>query len=406
MKKTNGIMRCQKIKCSEGGKLSGRIAHNLRENLPDNVDEDRIELNEVYGAKTREQIFARVREQWDKATTRRSDNVGVLEFVITTNGELPEGNEKDFIADTEKQLAELYGAENLINYVVHRDEKEIHIHAFVVPLETKKVEKTRLTKNEEEILKAELKKNGIEFQTVPKKPAKNCKDERTWNNYKKQKKEYEIYKVKIKPILENLGFSKTETILNAQKICADKLTMSHWQDVFFENVFKKYGLERGEKFYEKNEKQKKYSPPSLKKWNDSLIQQNKELEIDQENFYEKVEQFSTEVEKLNRAKKEFLDKVNYNQRVQQTVEKMLKDKELSPKSSSVKLYNALESVANKAQELANDNHKLLNLKVEKLIEWLMGAEPSATLGQVLDQREQQQKQQKQQKIDESNIKTR
>lgn len=403
--KVNGIMRCQKIKCSEGGKLSGRIAHNLRENLPDNVDEDRIELNEVYGAKTREQIFARVREQWDKATTRRSDNVGVLELVITTNGELPEGNEKDFIADTEKQLAELYGAENLINYVVHKDEKEVHIHAFVVPLETKKVEKTRLTKNEEEILKAELEKNGIEFQSVPKKPKKNAEPE-IWEKYKKLKKDYEIYKQQIKPILENLGFSKSETILNAQKICADKLTMSHWQDVFYENVFKKYGLARGEKFYEKNEKQKKYSPPSLKKWNESLIKQTKDLELDQENFYEKVEQFSTEVEKLNKAKKEFLAKVNYNQQVQKTVEEMLKNKKLSSKSSSVQLYNALESVANKAQELANDNHRLLNLKVEKLIEWLMGAEPSATLGQVLDQREQQQKQQKQQKIDESNIKTR
>lgn len=391
MKKTNGIMRCQKIKCSEGGKLSGRIAHNLRENLPDNVDEDRIELNDVYGAKTKEQIFARVREQWDKATTRRSDNVGVLEFVITTNGELPEGNEKDFIADTEKQLAELYGAENLINYVVHRDEKEIHIHAFVVPLETKKVEKTRLTKNEEEILKAELEKNGIDFMTVPKKPGKNA-DPELWEKYKKQKKDYENYKVKIKPILEKLGFSKSETILNAQKICADKLTMSHWQDVFYENVFKKYGLARGEKFYEKNEKQKKYSPPSLKKWNDSLIQQTKELEIDQENFYEKVEQFSTEVEKLNRAKKEFLDKVNYNQRVQQTVEKMIEKKELTENSSSKKLFSALESSLEVAQKLKNENQKLLELKVEKLIEWLMCAEPSATLGQVLEQ-------QKQQKID-------
>lgn len=388
MKKTNGIMRCQKIKCSEGGKLSGRIAHNLRENLPDNVDEDRIELNDVYGAKTKEQIFARVREQWDKATTRRSDNVGVLEFVITTNGELPEGNEKDFIADTEKQLAELYGAENLINYVVHRDEKEIHIHAFVVPLETKKVEKTRLTKNEEEILKAELEKNGIDFMTVPKKPGKNA-DPELWEKYKKQKKDYENYKVKIKPILEKLGFSKSETILNAQKICADKLTMSHWQDVFYENVFKKYGLARGEKFYEKNEKQKKYSPPSLKKWNDSLIQQTKELEIDQENFYEKVEQFSTEVEKLNRAKKEFLDKVNYNQRVQQTVEKMIEKKELTENSSSKKLFSALESSLEVAQKLKNENQKLLELKVEKLIEWLMCAEPSATLGQVLEQREQQ-----------------
>lgn len=401
MKQPNGIMRCQKIKCSEGGKLSGRIAHNLRENLPDNVDAERIELNEVFGAKTREQIFARVREQWEKATTRRSDNVGVLEFIITTTGELPQGEEKDFIADTEKQLAELYGAENLINYAIHRDEKEVHIHAFVVPLETKKIEKTRLTKAEEEQLKVELKKNGIEFMAVPKKPGKNAEPE-IWENYKKQKKDYENYKIEIKPILEKLGFSKSETILNAQKICADKLTMSHWQDIFYENVFKKYGLARGEKFYEKNEKQKKYSPPSLKKWNESLIKQTKDLELDQENFYEKVKQFSTEIEKLNRAKKEFLDKVNYNQRVQKTVEEMLEHKKLSPKSSPLQLYNALESVANKAQELANDNHRLLNLKVEKLIEWLMGAEPSATLGQVLDQREQQ----NQQKIDKSNIKTR
>lgn len=392
--KVNGIMRCQKIKCSEGGKLSGRIAHNLRENIPENVDEDRIELNDVFGAKTREQIFARVREQWDKATTRRSDNVGVLEFIITTNGELPEGNEKDFIADTEKQLAELYGAENLINYVVHRDEKEIHIHAFVVPLEIKKVEKTRLTKAEEEILKAELEKNGIEFMTVPKKPGKNA-DPELWEKYKKLKKEYEIYKQKIKPILENLGFSKSETILNAQKICADKLTMSHWQDVFYENVFKKYGLERGEKFYEKNKPPKKFSPPSLKKWNESLIKQTKELEIDKENFYKKVEQFSTEVDKLNRAKKEFLDKVNYNHQVQQTVEKMIAKKELTENSNPKKLFSALESSLEVAQKFKNENQKLLNLKVEKLIEWLMGAEPSATLGQVLDQREQQ----KQQKID-------
>lgn len=405
MKQPNGIMRCQKIKCSEGGKLSGRIAHNLRENLPENVDAERIELNEVFGAKTREQIFARVREQWEKATTRRSDNVGVLEFIITTTGELPQGEEKDFIADTEKQLAELYGAENLINYAIHRDEKEVHIHAFVVPLETKKIEKTRLTKAEEEQLKVELKKNGIEFQSVPKKPGKNA-DPELWEKYKKLKKDYEIYKQQIKPILENLGFSKSETILNAQKICADKLTMSHWQDVFYENVFKKYGLARGEKFYEKNEKQKKYSPPSLKKWNDSLIQQTKDLELDQENFYEKVKQFSTEVEKLNKAKKEFLAKVNYNQRVQQTVEKMIAQKELTENSSPKKLFSALESSLEVAQKFKNENQKLLNLKVEKLIEWLMGAEPSATLGQVLDQREQQQKQQNQQKINESNIKTR
>lgn len=273
-------MRVQKVKVSDGGGLSKRIAHNLRETISDNVDKSRIELDEVYGAKTRQEIYAKIHQRWNKATTRRSDNVGVLEVLITTTGKLPKGKEEDFLTDSAEQLKQLYGEENLINYVVHRDEKETHIHAFVVPLEEKKVEKTRLTNQEEEQLKAELQKRKIEFQSVPKKPGKDCKDEKAWESYKKQKKEYEKYKQKIKPILEEIGISKTETVLSCQKICGDKQTMSHYQDLFFNNVFKKYGLDRGEKLG----KTKKMSPTSLKKWQEKLENLEKFLDEKEKNL--------------------------------------------------------------------------------------------------------------------------
>ena len=78
---------------------------------------------------------------------------------------------------------------------------------------------------------------------------------------------------------------------------------------------------------------------------------------------------------------------------------MIEKKELTENSSSKRLFSALESSLEVSQKLrdANENlknetQKLLDLKVEKLIEWLMGAEPSATLGQVLAL--EQQKQQK------------
>lgn len=266
-----GIVRIQKIKVSDGGGLSKRIDHALRLHVSDNVDKKRVKLNEYHGAKTRKEIFQKIRERQALATTRRKDGVGVLEVVATTTGPRESGTEEEFLEAIEKQLKELYGPENLVGWYVHRDEKEVHVHSFVVPLETKKVEKTRLTNEEEEELQKKLEEKKIKWQAVPKKPGKDA-DEAAWKKYKADKKAYEKYKADIKPVLEELGFSKTETLLTCQKYCDGKAAMSALQDLWHENVFKQFGLERGEK-----NSGKKYSPTKLHKWQEQLNEKDADL---------------------------------------------------------------------------------------------------------------------------------
>ncbi len=266
-----GIIRIQKIKVSDGGGLSKRIDHALRLHVSDNVDKTRVKLDEFHGAATRKDIFQKIRERQALATTRRKDGVGVLEVVATTTGPRESGTEEEFLAAIEKQLNELYGAENVIGWYVHRDEKEVHVHSFVVPLETKKVEKTRLTVEEEEKLQKKLEEKKIKWQAVPKKPGKDA-DEKAWKKYKADKKAYEKYKADIKPILEELGISKTETLLTCQKYCDGKAAMSALQDLWFKNVFEQFGLERGER-----NSGKKYSPTKLHKWQQQLDEKEADL---------------------------------------------------------------------------------------------------------------------------------
>ena len=268
-----GIIRIQKIKVSDGGGLSKRVDHALRLHVSDNVDKTRLKLDEFHGAATRKDVYQKIRERQALATTRRKDGVGVLEVVATTTGPRESGTEEEFLAAIEKQLNELYGPENVVGWYVHRDEKEVHVHSFVVPLETKKVEKTRLTAEEEKKLQEKLEEKKIKWQAVPKKPGKDA-DEEAWKKYKADKKAYEKYKADIKPVLEELGFSKTETLLTCQKYCDGKAAMSALQDLWHENVFKQFGLERGEK-----NSGKKYSPTKLHKWQQQL--DKKEADIKQ-----------------------------------------------------------------------------------------------------------------------------
>lgn len=166
--------------------------------------------------------------------------------------------------------------------------------------------------------------------------------------------------------------------LNARKLFGgNKHKMEQLQTDFYNEVGKQFGLARGE--------------PKAK---------TKAIHKTVEEFHrEKFLELQEEKNKLQKNENLLKQKIDYNIRVQQTVEKMIEKKELTENSSSKRLFSALESSLEVSQKLrdANENlknetQKLLDLKVEKLIEWLMGAEPSATLGQVLAL--EQQKQQK------------
>ena len=290
-KQVYGVFRVQKIKISNGGGLAKRLQHSLREHIAENVDKTRIKLDEKHGAQTYFQAVEKIRQLWEKADTKRSDSVGVLESLVTTTGKLPKGEEQDFIDKSVERLQKMYG-ENLIGYYVHRDEKETHIHAFSVPLETKQVEKKHLSADEIQKLKNRLDQEKIEFQEVPKKPGKEA-EPKEWEQYKKAKKNYDKFKTQIKPILKELGFSKQETTLSCQSICGSSLALSQQQDLWHEEVFRKFGLERGNK-RDRQTKDKYKNPTKVKKWAEQVEQKENVLEerIDHE-AEEMVKRFKT-----------------------------------------------------------------------------------------------------------------
>ena len=275
-KNVYGIVRIEKIKCSDSIGLTKRIQHNTREFVADNVDPTRLQNDEFYGLTNREEIIAECQKRWNQADTIRKDSVGVLEVLTAITGELPQGDEKDLIEKNQKMLESMYGAENVLGTYIHRDETNLHIHAFVVPLETARKEKTRLTDKEKKLLSAELYKVGMDYRDPPKKPGKDCTDQNAWNTWKREKKAYEDYKKKIKPILERLNISQNKTVLNAQKFTADKQTLSQLQDLWHENVFKDFGLARGERVAERQQNVA-YTPTSLHKLSLDLEEQKNTL---------------------------------------------------------------------------------------------------------------------------------
>ena len=272
-----GVIRIHKVKMSAGGEVTRRYEHAFRKRISANVDDERVELDEYSGPENRAEFFRKIRARQRLATSKRSDSVGLLEVMATTTDGLPKGkdgkpqDEKSWVEDCVSAMKMMYGADNFIGYAVHHDEKETHIHAFVVPLVTKRVEKTRLTLDEEERLQKLCEERKIDFLRPPKKP-KGSTDQTVWNKYKDDVKAYDEFKKQIKPLLAEVGAIKTEAVLDAQKFCADRQTLSHFQDVFWRFVSKKYGLERGEKG-----SQKTYSPTNLHKWHERLKSQEKHL---------------------------------------------------------------------------------------------------------------------------------
>lgn len=340
-KKIYGVFRVQKIKVSNGGGLKKRLQHSTREIIKDNIDTTRLCQNEYFGAQNYAEAKEKIIELWQKADNRRSDNVGVLETIITTTGKLPQGEEKDFIEKSVNRLKKMYG-ENLVAYMIHRDEKETHIHAFSVPLETKITEKKHLSAEELSQVKILCEKRGIKFLNVPKKPKKDA-DPQKWQEYKKNKKAYDKFKKEVKPILEELGFSKTQTALSCQSVCGSAYALSTQQDLWFEEVFQHFGLERGEK-KKRNEKEKYIGPTSLKQWQNNLEVKEKDLDAKEQIFFSREGKIQTKEEEL----KEYAAKLK-------ELEKQYKDME-----------EKLEKTLQDRKEILDEREKILNEYKEKV----------------------------------------
>jgi hypothetical protein len=126
------IMRTAKLKGA--GSIGGSIAHAYRERETPNADLDRTPDNEVlvqYDPET-------CRQDIEKGRTR-SDNVEVIEVVLTTSPEWMEQATPEQKAEWKEKsmewLKEEFGEENIQSAVLHKDETTDHISAHVTPID-------------------------------------------------------------------------------------------------------------------------------------------------------------------------------------------------------------------------------------------------------------------------------
>jgi hypothetical protein len=208
-----GILRIEKVKMFAVGEIAGRGRDISREYLPGhtpgNIYEEKSKYNESFGAGSVKEILSRVSELQAKTTHRPHENaVGLLEVMITmTENGVPIKQVPVFL-DTSRRFVEgLYGAENVVSVFYHFDEKVPHLHALLVPLETKE-------------------------------------------RYRKQTAEQRTAGIRE---------TQTVTVLNAQKYMADRQTLTRLQDKFFDEVSSRFGLERGEPAAETHRRHEKAS---------------------------------------------------------------------------------------------------------------------------------------------------
>jgi len=218
--KNYGIIRVEKIKKADGGSVDKLAKHCLRE-LKNNFDKKLTRLNEYDCETSVEGVKKALHDKWDNLTGKpRSDAVGSLSVVITTTEKaLNPLSEKQFFEDCKKELATWYGEDNILMWTIHRDETTPHVHALIVPIEQKEMKVKRLSNKQIEMVK----------------------------------KGYIAHP------------SETKTVLNCRKITGGKEKLEKMQTTFFNNVFKKYNLDRGELTRKSPDKKTNLRPSVWKK---------------------------------------------------------------------------------------------------------------------------------------------
>lgn len=135
-----GIIRIEKVKSSAIGAMQ---FHNDR--LPGNhanpdINPERTHLNKEYveHGKYREEIEARITENYRGKRAVRSDAIKLIEGVVTASPEWFENKTSEeiekFFSDTFQFVQKTFGANNLLHFTVHYDESTPHAHFGFVPL--------------------------------------------------------------------------------------------------------------------------------------------------------------------------------------------------------------------------------------------------------------------------------
>lgn len=127
------ILRVAKLK--SGGNVAGSLAHTYRTRATPNADSARAGANEHSHADPEgvaQALRARLPEK------RRKDAVIGLEYFVGASPEWfhREGaDEAAYFAQALDWLREKHGADNVVGWSIHRDERTPHLVAYVVPLD-------------------------------------------------------------------------------------------------------------------------------------------------------------------------------------------------------------------------------------------------------------------------------
>jgi hypothetical protein len=135
------ILRTHKTKTTS--QMSKMYKHNFRLDFCKNVDKDKSSLNEVLYGSNEETTYAaevksRIKESdYYKTHKVRKDAVLGIDVLIGF-GKLetvePQFNLNMWKAQCVEWLQEEFGKENVASVVLHLDERQPHIHAFIVPM--------------------------------------------------------------------------------------------------------------------------------------------------------------------------------------------------------------------------------------------------------------------------------
>lgn len=133
------IMRIEKIKSIVAG--NARLRHNRRETRCVTSNPGRKNVCLIFSYQMRDdrnKSFREIFHERTKGQKPRKNAVMALEVVLTFSpGAVPEEKLKDWAQDNADWLRKTFGENNIIDCQCHRDEKNFHLHAILIPIDEK-----------------------------------------------------------------------------------------------------------------------------------------------------------------------------------------------------------------------------------------------------------------------------
>jgi hypothetical protein len=132
------ILRVEKIKTMAG--VGSAVAHNRRtsaESAPQ-ADPSKTHMNIVVAGGPADEIVSVFKQKIEACGKHRKDAVLALELVITASPDFfqnkTDAQAKEWIDASHDWLKRAFGADNIVDLVLHLDEKEPHLQALIVPI--------------------------------------------------------------------------------------------------------------------------------------------------------------------------------------------------------------------------------------------------------------------------------